>query len=384
MLKPDFSPSLKLDDSFSVHLNIPLRDDLPYWLAMSRIRGVGPARFKTLLETFGSAKESWRAQRAEIIEAGIDKGTTESIIRTRSKVTPDRELEILNKLGITALTWCDDAYPFLLRHISDPPPVLFMKGTLQDTDRWAIGVVGTRMLSSYGKYVTQHFTSQLSELGITIISGLARGADTVAHKAAITAGGRTIAVLGCGLDFIYPPENKHLSEEIIEHGALITEFPVGIKPEPGNFPARNRLISGLSLGILVTEAPERSGALITARFAGEQGRDVFAVPSNLTSKTGMGTNRLLQDGAKVVLDVSDILEELNLNMVKEEARPQLPISDDPVENTLLSILSLEPVHIDEICRATQLAAADVSSALTLMELKGWVRHLGGMQYILAR
>jgi DNA processing protein len=225
---------------------------------------------------------------------------------------------------------------------------------------------------------------KLARHSITVVSGLAKGVDTMAHRAALEAGGRTIAVLGTGLDVVYPPENARLTEEIVQRGAIITDYPLGTQPEAGNFPPRNRLISGLSLGVLIVEAGDKSGALITCDYALEQGREVFAVPGNITSRMSAGTNRLIQQGAKLVTRVEDIVEELNLGMVAEQLSMREVLPENDQEATLLRSLTAEPTHVDEIVRASGLPVSEVSATLTMMELKGLVRQVGGMNYVVAR
>jgi DNA processing protein len=306
----------------------------------------------------------------------------------RGRIEPEAEVERLVRLHIGAVRTIDPAYPRLLQEIPLPPPVLYVRGTLAPADEWALAIVGTRRASPYGKQMTERLAGELARQAITVVSGLARGIDTAAHQAALAAGGRTIAVLGCGPDLVYPPENAKLAVRIVEQGAVITEFPPGTQPEAGNFPARNRLISGLSLGVLVTEAPETSGALITTRFAAEQGRDIFAVPGNVTSRSSVGANRLIQDGAKMVLEVGDILSELNLHLAPQqlellELREALP--ENASEARLLALLdaSDEPGHIDDLCRASGLPVAEVSGTLVMLELKGLVRLVGPMTYVKA-
>jgi DNA processing protein len=355
--------------------------DLPYWVAFTRVRGIGPARFRRLIEAFGNAATAWRAPLSALAATGIDRRTVEAFMAQRQHIDPENELAKLERLGISTITWCDEAYPRLLRYTDSPPPVLYVRGTLLPADEWAIAVVGTRKATAYGGQVTERLVTELARQQITVVSGLARGIDTIAHLAALKADGRTFAVLGCGLDIVYPPENRKLAERIAVHGALITEFPLGTQPEAGNFPARNRLISGLSLGVLVTEAPERSGALITARFAGEQGREVFGVPGSILSSSSIGVHNLLRDGAKLVQRVEDILEEINLSFVPQrlEMRELLPEND--AEAAVLGVLGTTPLHIDEICRACNRPIADVSSTLTMLELKGLVRQTGAMCYV---
>ncbi len=362
-------------------------NELAYWIAFSRVMGIGPVRFKLLLDFFGEdAAAAWHANNSELLAAGLDAKTVAKFLLQRPKILPQQELERLERLRISVITWKDATYPPLLKKIEYAPPVLYLCGNLTDDDRrFSLGIVGTRKMTTYGRQVTEHFASHLAKGKVTIVSGLALGIDTVAHTTALDTGGRTIAILACGLDTIYPPSNYTLARRIIEsgQGALISSFPLGIRPETGNFPARNHLISGLSLGVLVTEAPPKSGALITANSALNQGREVFAVPAGIFSPASGGTNKLIQDGAHPVTNVNDILESLNLYMIpqKSEAQTLLPANDE--ERTLLNLLSSDPIHIDELIRISEFPANLVSSTLTMMELKGFVRHLGGMQYALA-
>ena len=362
--------------------------DMPFWLALNRVRGVGPARFRLLLEGFGSARDAWEATPADWQSVGLDARTAASLAHQRRHIEPAAEVERLIALRVGALRTIDPAYPRLLQEIPLPPPVLYVRGSLAPQDEWALGIVGTRRATPYGKQMTEKLAGELARQNITIVSGLARGIDTAAHHAALAVGGRTLAVLGCGPDLVYPPDNAKLAARIVEQGAILTEFPPGTQPEAGNFPARNRLISGLSLGVLVTEAPETSGALITTRFAAEQGRDIFAVPGNATSRASVGANRLIQDGAKMVLEVGDILSELNLHLAPQqmeilELREALP--ENASEARLLALLdaSDDAGHIDDLCRASGLPIAEVSGTLVMLELKGLVRLAGPMTYVKA-
>ena len=268
--------------------------DLPYWLAVSRVKGIGPARFKLLLDAFGTAEVAWDASPAEWQRAGVDARAAAAFEQQRRRIVPEAEIERLVKLRVGVVRVSDPQYPRLLREIPLPPPILYVRGTLTAEDDWAVAIVGTRRATTYGKRVTERLAGELARQRVTVVSGLARGIDTHAHTAALEAGGRTVAVLGCGPDLVYPPENAKLAARIVEQGAVVTEFAPSTQPDAGNFPARNRLISGLALGVLVTECPEDSGALITARFAGEHGRDVFAVPGNITSRSSAGANRLIR------------------------------------------------------------------------------------------
>lgn len=352
-----------------------------YYVGFNLVRGIGPARLRMLIDAFGDVERAWHAPAEALAQVGLDRRSLENLLETRARVDLDRELRRVAATGAHVLTWEDEAYPRLLAEIPDPPPILYIRGELKPEDAWAVAVVGTRRASTYGREVTRRLVTVLAQSGVTVVSGLARGIDAVAHQTALEAGGRTIAVLGCGIDLVYPPEHRDLARRIAGQGALVTEYPPGTPPEPGNFPPRNRIISGLSLGVLITEAGRDSGALITADYAAEQGRDVFAVPGSILSAGCAGTNRLIQDGAKPVLDAADILQELNLTMVAEqkEARQTLPATE--TEALLLAHLSAEPVHVDDLTRAVGLPVAQVTSTLALMELKGMVRQVGGMKYV---
>lgn len=360
--------------------------DLPYWVALNRVKGIGPARFALLLSAFGTAQAAWTSEPRAWLAAGLDARTAASFDEQRRRIVPEAEVERLARLRVGVLRLTDATYPRHLREIPLPPPVLYVRGALTTEDEWSVAVVGTRRATAYGRQMTERLAADLAGQRITIVSGLARGIDTHAHTAALDAGGRTIAVLGCGPDLVYPPENARLAARIVEQGAIVTEFAPGTQPEAGNFPARNRLISGLSLGVLVTEAPEDSGALITTRFAAEQGRDVFAVPGNVTSRASLGANRLIQDGAKLVLEASDVLSELNLHMVPQQQEMRELLPENATEAAILAHLSAagEPQHIDAICRATSLGAAVVSGTLVMMELKGLVMLVGPMTYAKTR
>jgi len=358
--------------------------DLPFWLALNQAKGIGPARFKLLYEAFGDARTAWAATVADWQAAGLDARTALALEQQRRHINPDAEVERLVRLRVGVVRLVDDSYPRLLREVSAPPPVLYVRGVLRPEDDLAIGVVGTRRVSAYGRQVTEQLATGLASQGVTIVSGLARGVDTVAHNAALAAGGRTIAVQGCGPDLVYPPENAKLAARIVEEwgGAIITEYAPGVQPEAGNFPARNRIISGLSRAVLVTEAPGDSGALITARFAGEQGRDVMAVPGNVTNRGSAGANRLIQDGAKLVMEVADVLAELNPHMAPQQRELRELLPADDVEAKLVTLLRAagDAQHIDDLCRASGLPTAQVSGALVMLELKGLARLVGPMTY----
>jgi DNA processing protein len=361
-----------------------LKEDIKYWVGFNNIPGIGRVRLTQLENYFGSLENAWKAPPGELKRAGLDSAALRAIIQWRPRVSPEAEMEKLDRYGAKVLTCNDAGYPSRLKEIYDYPPVLYVRGSLLPEDEWCLAIVGTRRASVYGKQVTEEIVTDLAQSKITIVSGLAKGIDTVAHRSALDAGGRTIAVFACGLDVIYPGENAGLARSIIEHGALISEYPLGTRPRAENFPRRNRILSGLSLGVLVSEAGDTSGALITARMALEQNREVFAIPGSILSPASRGTNHLIQEGAKLVRGYTDILEELNLTAVvrQMEMREILPESD--TESFLLKQLSAEPTHIDEVCRSSGLPAATVSSTLAMMELKGLVKQVGTMNYVLSR
>jgi len=361
-------------------------DARKYWLGFNAVKGIGPMRLRALRATFDSLETAWHASEAELEAAGLDRRAISNLLQARQVFDLDRMLDAVYKTGATVMTLDDDDYPALLRELPDSPPVLYVKGTLLDADRWAVAFVGTRRATSYGRETTRQLVTSLAAAGITIVSGLALGIDAAAHKAALDAGGRTIAVLGCGIDRVYPPEHRKLAAEIAANGALISEFPLGTEPEGKNFPVRNRLISGLALGVVVVEAPLNSGALLTADQAIEQGRDVFAVPGNITSPASAGTNRLIQNGAKLVVSADDILDELNLTRTSVETHTQVRqiAPDSPVEAALAALLETEPLHIDDLVERSGLPITTVSSTLALMELKGIVQRQEGMTYARAQ
>lgn len=362
--------------------NVP---DLKYWLGFNKTKGIGPAKVRALIDHFGSLADAWNANELQLQRIGIDRRSVQSILSARDELDLDHEMGRIESAGIELLVWDSPSYPRYLKEIPGPPPVLYVRGDLNEIDQWAVAVVGTRRFTTYGRQIAQELVSGLVRSEVTIVSGLARGIDAIAHKTALEMGGRTIAVLGSGLDNIYPPENRDLAAQIVEgNGAIVSEYALGVKPEAKNFPPRNRVISGLSLGVVVVEAGERSGASITAGFALEQGRDVFAVPGNINSPASAGTNRLIQQGAKLVRSVNDILEELNLTMIPEQTAVQLVMPESAEEAMIISHLSHQPIHIDELTQLAELSSAEISSTLTLMELKGMVQQVGGMNYVLAR
>ncbi len=359
--------------------------ELQYWLGFNYVSGIGPATVQALLGAFGSLEKAWGASDNDLQRLGLEQRAIQSLNDVRGSFDLDGYAQRVEKAGVTVLTWQDAGYPDLLREIPAAPPLIFVRGGLEPVDRWAVAVVGTRRLSAYGRQVTRDLVAGLARNGITIVSGLARGIDAVAHRTALEEGGRTIAVLACGIDKVYPPEHRELAHEIADgRGAIVSDYPFGADPDSNHFPARNRIISGLSLGVLVIEAGEKSGALITSRFALEQNREVFAVPGNINSPVSVGTNRLIQQSGKLVMRVEDILEELNLKMVAEQAIAQVVLPETAEEAALIAQLSSQPVHVDDLRRLTGLPSSLISSTLTIMELKGMVQQVGGMNYVRLR
>src|SRR5919199_396443 len=281
------------------------------WVAFNRTPGIAAKRVRALLDRFGSLAAAWEAPARDLALAGLDRRAAAALEATRARLNPERELERVRHAGALVLTWRDAEYPARLAAIPDPPPVLYVSGAFTQADSFALAMVGTRRPTVYGRDAAQKLAAQLAAVGVTIVSGLAKGIDTHAHRGALDGGGRTIAVLGHGIDTCYPPENRRLLAQIAERGAVVTEYSLGTGPVAENFPPRNRIISGLAAGVLVVEAGDKSGALITSRFAAEQGRDVFAVPGPITSPASAGCHRLIQDGAKLVASADDVLGELN-------------------------------------------------------------------------
>jgi len=361
-----------------------LVDPKAYWVGFNLVKGIGAARLGTLLRYFGDAETAWNASPEELRLAGLGPKLVETFQQLRSSVSLERVWERVQSQGIQVMTWEDEAYPTRLKQIDQPPPVLYLRGTLVAEDEWAVALVGTRGITAYGRQVTAELASVLARRGVTVVSGLARGVDAEAHKACLAAGGRTLAVLGSGVDQIYPQEHRQLAERIISNGGLVSDYALGTPPDGVNFPPRNRIISGLSIAVVVVEAGDHSGALITAEFAAEQGREVFAVPGNITAPKSMGCNRLIQQGARPLLSVDDVLEALDLTSVSQQRAARSVLPKDEVESKLLSILSKEPLHVDDIRAQAEMPIEKVSATLALMELKGMVRQVGGMTYVAVR
>jgi DNA processing protein len=353
-----------------------------YWIGLSAFPGIGPKRFNLLKQYFGSARKAWRAPEEELLKVGLPQKLVDDFVIFRNKLELKSIFRQLKKSAIRVLTIEDDDYPVNLKKIENAPFVLYLKGKLKPQDELALAVVGTRKITSYGREVTVSLVTDLVAAGLTIVSGMAYGVDILAHNTALSSDGRTIGVWAGGLDSVVPGFRQNLVEKILKsgRGAILSEFPLGLNPNRGTFPARNRLISGLSLGVLVTEAAQDSGSLITAEHAVKQGRKVFAIPGPITSQLTAGTAKLLQSGAKLVYDVKDILEELDIAHSAKyiAAREILPESQEEAE--ILKILENETKHLDQIVRESGLATSQVASLVSLMEIKGKIKNLGGMVY----
>ena len=350
-----------------------------YWAAFANVRYIGPARIARLQTRFQALSEAWFAP-LESLRLVLEPRALSELASARRINEPERQLEDLRQRGIRILHAEHPEYPPLLAEASGRPTVLYIRGYLAPDDAQSVGIVGTRRSTVYGRGVAERFSHELAAAGVTVVSGLARGIDAVAHHVALESGGRTVAVLGSGVDVIYPAEHRRLAERILENGAVISEQPPGAKPDAPNFPARNRIISGMSLGVVVIEAPARSGALITANFAADQGREVFVVPGNLGNATSEGTNQLLRDGARIVRDGADILADLNIGG-GPPAQLALQLPANPEEARVLGHLGSEPLHIDEIAEAAGLPGRVVAEALLMMELKGMARNCGALYYV---
>ena len=373
--------------------------DIEKWLGLIRADNVGATTFAKLIKHFGSADRALGASVSELAKVnGIGYKRAEQIAATRGKFDVKRELELAAKLGIWIINLDDKRYPPALRQIYDPPPVLYIKGSLCREDNLAISIVGSRRCSLYGQEQASRLAHFLSSAGFTICSGMARGIDTAAHQGALSAGGRTIAVQGCGLKNIYPPENKKLFELITESGACISELPLQYEPLSENFPPRNRIVAGLSLGTIVIEAGLRSGALISARMAMENNREVMAVPGKIDSPLSRGTHRLIKQGAKLIESVEDVMEALGYigEQLEEHVGAAAQKAAEKIETPLFEIkelklsthektvfecLSKEPLHIEQIINDTDLAAGSVNAGLVSLRLKGLIKQLPGSLFV---
>ncbi|MGD8456814.1 MAG: DNA-processing protein DprA [Anaerolineales bacterium] len=359
-------------------------DERLFWVGLNLVKGIGAVRLQKILDYFGDAQTAWEAPPTALKSAGLDQRIVDSLLQVRASVDLHAIWENIQSQEITLLTWLDEAYPRRLKEINQPPPVLYLRGEITPHDEWAVAIVGTRKYTAYGQQVAEEVAAFLARNGVTVVSGLARGIDSIAHQAALNAGGRSIGILGNGVDLIYPPENKGLAKQMMEKGAVMSDYPIGTPPESFNFPPRNRIISGLSIATVIIEAGQRSGALITAEFAVNQGREVFAVPGKITAPQSKGTNRLIREGAHPLLNPEDLMSALDLTMVTEHQTARTILPADATEAALFNVLGHEPKHVDEIGREVNLPIEQVSSTLALMELKGLVRQVGGMQYVAVR
>lgn len=355
-----------------------------YWVGFNHIRGIGAVRLQRLLQFFGDLSIAWNAPLDGLTAAGLSEKLALQVMESRRNMDPEQLFSGIQEKGITILTLADDDYPKKLREIDQPPPVLYTLGKTQPEDDWAVAIVGTRRMTGYGRQVASELAAFLGRHGVSVISGLARGVDAVAHAACVQAGGRTLAVLGCGVDVVYPPENRAIYQQVMQHGALISDYAPGTAPEGVNFPPRNRIISGLSSATVVIEAAATSGALITANFAAEQGREVFAVPGSIYAAQSKGTNSLIQQGARPLLDFDELLEILQYRHIDQSKTVRRLLPDNEIESQVLQVLGDYPTHVDEIHVKSGLPIAVVSSTLTLLELKGMVYKTGTMNYSIVR
>lgn len=354
-------------------------DESKFWVAFHLVPYIGSNRLQRLLDRFGTLEHAWKAPAHEL-KTTLDERSLASLIKRRQEIDPDQEMAKIERAGVQVITRQCAAYPSLLAEIPVPPPVLYVKGTLSQDDAVAISIVGTRRLTSYGREITKRLASELAQAGVVIVSGLARGIDGVAHEAALAASGRTIAVLGSGVNVIYPPEHRNLAGRIVESGALVSDFPPDRGADAPNFPARNRIIAGMTLGTIVVEAPARSGALITTDFAVDYGREVFVVPGSVMSGASEGCHRLLRAGARLVTCAADVLDDLNLGVPHSDQAVQQSLPMDEDERRLLALLTSEPRHIDDVADAAGRPVGQVAAVLLTLELKGLVHNAGAQHY----
>jgi len=368
-----------------------LSQELTDWLRLVLTPEIGSRRGKSLLERFKTPKAILEASLDDIAEVeNVGREVAKKIVEGRKRIDLDCQIKLIKKNNVTLIPLDSGYYPANLKSIFDPPLVLFIKGEILEQDYFSIAIVGTRLASFYGRTMSEKLSRELTEKGFTIVSGGARGIDTFSHQAALRAKGRTLAVLGCGLDVVYPPENKKLFEEIAEKGAVISEFPLSTRPDKGNFPMRNRIISGLSLGVIVIEAPHKSGALITVTHANEQGREVFSVPGHADSFVSKGTNQLLREGAKLVENADDIIEELEPILKSKIKELKVNLPEPPQKKEILmepqlseeeakvyNLLSSGSLDFDDIIVKSQLPVSAASSVLMMLQLKKLVKQLPG-------
>lgn len=353
--------------------------DLPYWIALTRISVLGATRIRRLVHIFGTAEKAFTAGETDLVSAGFPPKVLSVFLSERAAIDPVREGELCRRLNIQAITCDHDEYPALLQSIYDPPAVLFFRGDLACLQVPCVALVGSRKATEYGKSVAAKLAHGLACAGVVTVSGMARGIDTHAHLGALQNGGMTAAVLGCGLDICYPPENRSLRERIAGQGVVISEFPPGTPPEPKHFPMRNRIISGLSLATVVVEAAEKSGALITADCALEQGRDVFAVPGSIHSPASRGCHKLIKEGAAVAEGAGDILLALGFPAYGETAAADCALT--PGQKKVLHVLEFEPAHFDALLKRSGFTPPELAALLVELELAGYVKKLPGSFYL---
>lgn len=366
-------------------LPAPAYIDHTPWVALSRVKGLGCVGFKKLAAHFADPTAALSARPAELKNVpGLDKDAIEGLLGFSEWAEAEAEMRRAREAGVRIVPFIDPCYPARLRAIADPPPLLYIKGGISGADEKAVAIVGSRSASDYGRKVARNICRGLASLGFTVVSGMARGIDGAAHESALDGGGRTIAVLGSGVDRIYPPEHEGLSERIARQGAVISELPLGARPVAFNFPARNRLISGLSLGVVVVEATEKSGSLITAAHALEQNREIFAVPGEVGSSRSRGAHRLIRQGAKLVENADDIIEEIAPQLARPEGASRrqrvLPKNCSDDTRKIFGLLQERILQIDEVIETSGLSSAQVSQILLELELQGFLRQLPGKRY----
>jgi len=350
--------------------------EVEYWIGLSLVPGIGGSRLKSLISRFKSARAVLEASRSDLNSLGIlDDKTVARLSGSRYIELGQKQVDLLRKVGGQVVTFLDQDYPRNLKDLDEAPPLLYVRGSLKEEDSLAIAIVGSRRATAYGRATAERLSFELASRGVTIISGFATGVDSAAHRGALRAGGRTLAVLGCGLDINYPAGNRGLREKIVSSGALVTEFPLGTQPLAGNFPKRNRIVSGLSLGLVVVEAAVKSGTLSTVKWAADQGREVFAVPGDINRKTSSGTNRLIREGAKLTTCADDVLEEIGISKRSSIQAAKESVSDD--EKEVMERLEYGPVHVDEIAEHLKMPVNETLAILLSLELKGVVRQTPG-------
>jgi DNA processing protein len=359
-------------------------DQRAYWVGFNKIKGIGAVRTRLLIDHFGDLATAWHAGYQGLLSAGMSEKMAEKVHVATQSIDLERTWDQIQTRGIGVTTWLNEDYPRLLKTIDQPPPVLYFRGKLASLSDWAIAIVGTRRMTAYGRQVASDLATILASQGVTVVSGLAHGIDSAAHSAALDANGVTYSVLGSGVDIIYPHENEKLAERIMLTGAVISEYAPGTPPDSVNFPPRNRIISGLAQATVVVEAGDSSGALITAEFAANQGREVFAVPGNILGSQSRGCNRLIRDGARILVNPNDILDFLRMEKVEEQHLEHSFVPADDVEAAILRILEPEDMDVDEIRTGTGIPIEKLSSTLTMMELKGMICQTEGLRYSLIK